>query len=489
MHIAVNRFQSRGRAGLIGIGKPAIAAIETGDEAGASFLIGVFRFQQRFHLGAPVLAVFATQIAQEMQRAEDFGKPQQLPFEWRFGCTRSDRPLADGCKQQKCKNRTPAWSHLLSRLNWLFRLAFAGDLLRDFENRVGKLELAHFGNRKPVDLRGVVARADRAANKSCAMHAQNELDLRPIIFIRDFQVNDMADVGKFGPRLLDGFPPHRLFKTFAILDLAAGKGVKAIGRRAATTNEQKSAAMKDGHRDCLDRFGMHGLEAFFLSVDLRCGNPVSDARGHGRWQCARLELSRGLLFMSILHGSLRGIATLVVVLFALTSCATLNEEECRSADWRELGHQDGAAGKTMSHIQEHRRACGEHKLPVDEQQWHAGWAQGIRLYCTPENGLLQGKQGRNYRNSCPADLNAGFESAYMVAKALYDARSARDTAQRDMDSLFDDLRRAEKPEERKRIEYEIDSKRWALRSAERRVYDAEGDYDVYVSSRGLMSRR
>lgn len=186
---------------------------------------------------------------------------------------------------------------------------------------------------------------------------------------------------------------------------------------------------------------------------------------------------------------LRTVVAMLVALVALTSCATLNEEECRSVDWAQLGQQDGASGKSGSHIQEHRRACGEHKLPVDESQWQTGWEQGIRLYCTPENGLLQGRQGRYYPNSCPIDVKTGFESSYAVAKALYDARNARDTLQRDVDTLFNQLKGAEKPEDRKRIEADIDSKRWSLRSAERRVYEAEGDYDVYVSSRGLISRR
>ena len=185
----------------------------------------------------------------------------------------------------------------------------------------------------------------------------------------------------------------------------------------------------------------------------------------------------------------KAVAVAAAALMVLASCATLNEDQCRTVQWFDLGQQDGAAGRAGNHVEQHRRACAEHNLPVDDQQWRVGWDQGIRLYCTPENGLLQGRQGSYYANSCPADLKVGFESAYQVAKALHDARSTRDSLQREVDGLFDQLRRAEKAEDRRRIEVDIDSKRFALRNAERRVREAEGDYDIYVSSQGLISRR
>ncbi|MEO3387750.1 DUF2799 domain-containing protein [Mesorhizobium sp. CAU 1741] len=186
---------------------------------------------------------------------------------------------------------------------------------------------------------------------------------------------------------------------------------------------------------------------------------------------------------------LRALASACMGLVMLTSCATLNQEECLNANWFELGQQDGAAGRAQTHVNEHRSACGEHGLPVDEPQWRTGWEQGIRLYCTPENGLQQGRQGSYYANSCPIELATGFEAAYSVAKALHDARMSRETLQRELDSLETSLRDAQKPEDRQRIERDISDKRAYLRTAERRVWDAEGDYDIYVSSQGLMSRR
>lgn len=179
------------------------------------------------------------------------------------------------------------------------------------------------------------------------------------------------------------------------------------------------------------------------------------------------------------------IAAAIVAVGAVASCATLNEDECRSVNWEQLGQQDGLAGRASSYVEQHRSACSEHGLPVDDRQWSVGWERGIRLYCTPENGLLEGREGRSYMNSCPADLKAGFEQAYSVARALHDARASRDALESEINALYDALKAAQKPEDRKRIEIDIEAKRFSLRGAERRVRDAERDYELYVFTNGF----
>lgn len=183
--------------------------------------------------------------------------------------------------------------------------------------------------------------------------------------------------------------------------------------------------------------------------------------------------------------SLGRLSAVVVAFGALASCATLNEDECLNADWYRLGQEDGAAGKPASHIDNHRKACGEHGLPVDAPQWSVGWEQGIRAFCTPDNGLIQGREGRYYANSCPPDVKAGFDGAYSVAKALYDARASRDRLQGEIDGIEASLRKATARDEMAKLQAELDRKRDDLRIAERRLWDAEGDYDLYVRVNGL----
>lgn len=184
--------------------------------------------------------------------------------------------------------------------------------------------------------------------------------------------------------------------------------------------------------------------------------------------------------MSVTTAFVARTSAIVIALGALTSCATLNKDECATANWQQLGHSDGAAGHSTGRIDSHRKACSEHNIPVNEQQWMSGWQEGIRLYCTAKNGLAQGIDGRSYSNSCPFELKEGFESAYYVAKRVYDGRQERDRLSRDMDSLFRQLRDAKTPEDKRRYEGMISSKRSDMFVAESRLRDAERDYDRYL---------
>jgi hypothetical protein len=183
--------------------------------------------------------------------------------------------------------------------------------------------------------------------------------------------------------------------------------------------------------------------------------------------------------MSVVSSALLRMGALAAGLVALSACATLDEDQCRTVDWSQLGYDDGQAGRHASYIDQHRRACERHGLPVSAEQWRDGWESGIRRYCAPANGLNEGLAGRSYANSCPADVRAGFEEAYRVGKRVHDARSERDRLERELDNLVDKLRREDDRAKLIKLQTEISLKRDAVRNAERRLRDAEREYDYY----------
>lgn len=67
------------------------------------------------------------------------------------------------------------------------------------------------------------------------------------------------------------------------------------------------------------------------------------------------------------------ISALMISGMALSSCATLDEAECQSVNWTQLGQTDGAAGHPSNYVEQHREACVKHGIPVDGQQWQSGW--------------------------------------------------------------------------------------------------------------------
>jgi len=126
----------------------------------------------------------------------------------------------------------------------------------------------------------------------------------------------------------------------------------------------------------------------------------------------------------------RFISCLGLALLA-AGCATLDRSECREADWRTIGLEDGAAGRAVSYIGNHRRACAEHGVTPDLAAYRGGHAIGLRQFCTPAKGFSQGRAGRRYNGICPAELEGGFLAAHATGNRLYDLNSEIDRLRRD----------------------------------------------------------
>ena len=135
---------------------------------------------------------------------------------------------------------------------------------------------------------------------------------------------------------------------------------------------------------------------------------------------------------------------------ALAACATLNESECRTADWFQLGARDGVDGAARTRIEDHRKACAEFGLPADDAAWFQGYEAGLQDYCTEANGYRVGRRGGYYGRVCPATEERAFLDAYALGRETYDVereiaeldRRAESLQQRLVgDKLDDDVRR------------------------------------------------
>jgi len=125
----------------------------------------------------------------------------------------------------------------------------------------------------------------------------------------------------------------------------------------------------------------------------------------------------------------------------IAGCATMDKSECRSADWRTIGLEDGAAGRQLSYVGNHRRSCAEYGVTPNLDAYRDGHADGARQFCTPLNGFRQGRAGRSYGGICPADLEGGFLAAHATGRRLHDLSSEIDHLQRDARQM--DASRAE----------------------------------------------
>jgi hypothetical protein len=130
--------------------------------------------------------------------------------------------------------------------------------------------------------------------------------------------------------------------------------------------------------------------------------------------------------MSAFPGTRSNLAVVAGLLAAalLTGCATgLGKDECRMADWRTIGYEDGLHGQPADRIGAHRVACAKHQVVPDLAAYTEGRARGLLEYCQPKNGFRVGLNGWSYANVCSGPTEPDFVGAYRYGRQIHDARS------------------------------------------------------------------
>ena len=113
------------------------------------------------------------------------------------------------------------------------------------------------------------------------------------------------------------------------------------------------------------------------------------------------------------------VMAMVAAIVLFNGCATLNQDECLTANWRTIGFEDGSQGKLASQVGKHRKACAKHGITPDLAAYQSGHGDGIKQFCTEPNGFSRGKRGGTYNGVCPASLEAAFLTGYNKGKELY----------------------------------------------------------------------
>jgi hypothetical protein len=143
------------------------------------------------------------------------------------------------------------------------------------------------------------------------------------------------------------------------------------------------------------------------------------------------------------------IRLLPLLLLALTGCATMNEDECHTADWRDIGRRDGRSGYPHSRLAEHREACMKHGVRPDERLYAEGRDQGLREYCKLDNAVRDGLAGRQYQGVCPSGIDRDFRDLNEAAYAVYSARKEISNVDNRIDNLENELRKDKTPDRRR----------------------------------------
>jgi hypothetical protein len=181
---------------------------------------------------------------------------------------------------------------------------------------------------------------------------------------------------------------------------------------------------------------------------------------------------------------------MVVVLAALAlgGCATLSERDCRQGNWSDIGFEDGRAGHAESRFSEHIQACAKYGITPDQSAYFRARDEGLRRYCTPENGFEVGKAGGSYENVCPREKSVGvlellglsnleFEDAYALGREVYSVTADLNSVESEIADIDKRLSaRDGAPEEREKarrrreeLEHQRDDRKRELKRLERRA--------------------
>jgi len=181
-------------------------------------------------------------------------------------------------------------------------------------------------------------------------------------------------------------------------------------------------------------------------------------------------------------------------IFILSSCASLSPEQCKNADWRQIGYTDGANGEPAGRLQEHASACAKTNVKPDLEAYLSGRMEGLLSYCQPENGFEVGRRGRpDNVGDCPPHLRAPFLDQYRQGREINglegevqrlqsmlqnDQNEARRSDRR-MEDIRKELRRPNlSPERRTSLLNEIERLLDRRQDAGRRQLGMQRDLDI-----------
>lgn len=121
------------------------------------------------------------------------------------------------------------------------------------------------------------------------------------------------------------------------------------------------------------------------------------------------------------------------------SCASMSKEECQMGNWYDYGHRDASKGASSELFMEHSEACTKHGVSGNKEQYMAGFKEGLKEFCTPENGYQFGIGGGQYKNTCPPALHTKFNASYKKGKEIYDINSQIRSLESDVDRLSNNM--------------------------------------------------
>lgn len=116
---------------------------------------------------------------------------------------------------------------------------------------------------------------------------------------------------------------------------------------------------------------------------------------------------------------------------AMAGCASMSPEECKTANWVEVGYSDATAGQASSRIQDHREACADSGVQVNFENYLAGFERGLPVYCTATSGFNKAASGYDYPSQCDRVKYPAVGEGFSAGAEVYRLTLSRQELERE----------------------------------------------------------
>jgi hypothetical protein len=124
----------------------------------------------------------------------------------------------------------------------------------------------------------------------------------------------------------------------------------------------------------------------------------------------------------------------------LSGCAAMSVEQCKTANWFNVGEKDGAAGRE-SRLDKYYSSCQKANIVPNQKLYEQGYQKGLGYYCRPETIFNEALEGRGDFRICPLDKRESLRIYYQVANGYYQANAEFDRSQNDINYYLKELER------------------------------------------------
>lgn len=93
-------------------------------------------------------------------------------------------------------------------------------------------------------------------------------------------------------------------------------------------------------------------------------------------------------------------------------------QRCDKADWRATGYRHGVSGLGLPAFSTLQKKCGQVGLKVDRLAYATGRLEGLKRYCTAQNGydLARSRRLPEGDTPCPPELAEAFMKGVAAAR-------------------------------------------------------------------------